>query len=137
MKHHFYATVMGGNYKTPASRGSNIGGQIVSHTRGWECGVKVVGKHLYASGEDFFKVYRTNGSNADDPPTLICTVWDKGEIDIETLRPTLEPEGQIPMELALRKLMKASWIGHMTAEQTDEFHRAIAAAHEALAVLVT
>lgn len=56
---HFYGSLQGA--RGEATRLGHK--EIRSHTRGWNVGIKIVGKINATSGEDEFHVYLTSGSN--------------------------------------------------------------------------
>lgn len=61
------------------SRGavSRLGGKgsgLTTYASGWNLGVEVNAWHDEKTGKDYFKVYRTGGSNAQTGRKLIATV---------------------------------------------------------------
>lgn len=70
---HFYGTMQGNRGET--SRGGSATSGIVSHTRGWNLGVEVVG-YVDSFGNDCFNITATGGSHSPS------TVADLGAIFI-------------------------------------------------------
>lgn len=58
---HFYANIHGN--KGEATRCGTKGSGMVSHTRGWTIGAKVVCDHSHSTGLDTIYISVTNGSN--------------------------------------------------------------------------
>lgn len=67
----FYASIQGS--RSEATRQGTAFSGMVSHTRGWEFGVKVV--MSACGGEDQAEIYLTSGS--DDGPTYYLGVFTK------------------------------------------------------------
>ena len=61
----FYASIRG-SARTEATRQGGKDSGIISHTRGWDVGVKVSGRIIEVGSEDLgdkFSIYATAGSN--------------------------------------------------------------------------
>jgi hypothetical protein len=75
-KRRFWGSVRGMNAtettsSTEASRGGSNG--IEAHARGWDLGIKVIGK-INEDGEDEFEIWTTGGSHNPSIKTPIATV---------------------------------------------------------------
>jgi len=70
---HFYATIQGnrGEATRMGTPNSGIGG----HIRGWNIGVRVVGR-VDANGRDVFEVIQTGGSNGTASSKVIATITE-------------------------------------------------------------
>ena len=67
---HFYGSIKGN--RGPATRGGSKNSGIVSHTKGWNSGIRVTG-YVNDNGDDEFKVEITNGSRLMVRTKLIGT----------------------------------------------------------------
>ena len=77
----FYADISGG--RGTATRQGHAASGIRGHVRGWQCGVRTVGR---ADGDiDIFEIYATGGSSGDSYGRLL------GTVTIEDGTPTFTP----------------------------------------------
>ena len=77
---HFYATVQGKS-TTIASRCGTKKSGIYCHLRDWSRGVMVHGYEY--CGKNYFKIFMTNGSSANEKTVLLLTIRENGEVDFE------------------------------------------------------
>ncbi len=89
---HFYVSAQGA--RGPVTRTGTKSSGIDAHVRGWDSGVKVLGRAYHSDGlkRDVFDVYATSGSNGGGSDVFLGSVVD-GVFEPAAIRSTDKLKG--------------------------------------------